>query len=191
MVKLGGSLLGAPRLPELLRALARHASPTLLVTGGGPFADAVRDLQPTLRLSDPACHRMAILAMEQTALAFADLAPGLVPVDSLEAIAEAGAAKRVAIWRPARLALEASELPQSWELTSDSLAAWIAGESGAERLTLVKSAPPAPGSGPNQWAEAGLVDPLFPRYAARVPGPVEVMTLDDALSHFTKGSLAA
>lgn len=191
VVKLGGSLLGAPHLPELLRALARQGAPVLVVTGGGAFADAVRDLQRGLGLSDAACHRMAILAMEQTALALADLAPGLLPVDTLAAIAEARAGERPAIWRPARLALEAPDLPQSWDLTSDSLAAWIARASGAARLTLVKSAPAAPGTGPGDWAAFGLVDPLFPRYAAQVAGPVEVMTLDGALAHFTKGSLAA
>ncbi|MCS0494130.1 aspartate kinase [Ancylobacter sp. MQZ15Z-1] len=191
VVKLGGSLIGAPALSRLLQALARARTPVLLVTGGGPFADAVREAQPRLGLSDAACHRMAILAMEQTALAFADLAPGLVPVDSADAIARASEGARPAIWLPARMALAALELPESWALTSDSLAAWLAGSIGAGRLTLVKSAPAAPGSGPRDWAAGGLVDPLFPDYAGSIAGPVEVMSLEAALGHFTDGSLAA
>ena len=37
---------------------------------------------------------------------------------------------------PAALPLDA--LPASWEVTSDSIAAWVAAQIGAERLVLVK-----------------------------------------------------
>ncbi|MFD2031655.1 hypothetical protein ACFSKM_17595 [Ancylobacter dichloromethanicus] len=121
IVKLGGSLIGHPRLPALLDALARRGAPLVLVAGGGPLADGVRALQPRLALSDAACHRMAILAMEQTAIAFADLsrdpsAPGLALADTREALAEAHAQRRAALWLPARMVLAASDLPESWEL---------------------------------------------------------------------------
>jgi aspartokinase-like uncharacterized kinase len=38
---------------------------------------------------------------------------------------------------PASLALDA--LPESWQVTSDSIAAWVAGREGADRLVLVKA----------------------------------------------------
>ena len=180
IVKLGGSLIGYPRLRELLAMLARRGAPLLLVAGGGPLADGVRALQPRLGLSDAACHRMAILAMEQTAHAFADLAPGLALAATPAEIAQAHAEGRAALWLPAAMALAATDLPESWELTSDSLAAWLAHAISATRLTLVKSAPAPAGSGPADWAAAGLVDPLFPAFAARLAGPVEV-TLPAAL----------
>lgn len=190
IVKLGGSLVDDKRLPALLVALARRGAPLVLVTGGGPLADGVRALQPRLGLSDSACHRMAILAMEQTALAFADLAPDLMLADTPEAIAEAHAQGRAALWLPARMALAANELPESWDLTSDSLAAWLAAELGAARLTLVKSAP-APGPMPADWAASGLVDPLFPVFAAHVTGAVEIVTIDAMMTSPGRGSLAA
>lgn len=190
IVKLGGSLVSHPRLPALLGALARRGAPLVLVTGGGPLADCVRALQPRLKLSDAACHRMAILAMEQTAIAFADLASGLVLADTLEAIADAHAQGRAALWLPARMALATRELPESWNLTSDSLAAWLAVELGAARLTLVKSAP-APGPTPADWAASGLVDPLFPSFAAHVTGAVEIVTIDAMMTSAGGGSLAA
>lgn len=191
IVKLGGSLISHPRLPALLDALARCGAPLLLVTGGGPLADGVRALQPRLSLSDAACHRMAILAMEQTAIAFADRAPGLVLADSPEAVARAQAQGRAALWLPARMALAARDLPESWDLTSDSLAAWLAGELDAARLILVKSATAPPGSGPADWAGTGLVDPLFPAFAARLSCPVEIATAEAALATFAQGTLAA
>lgn len=174
VVKLGGSLVGDPALTPLLAALAGRGAPLVLVAGGGPLADGVRALQPRLGLSDAACHRMAILAMEQTAHAFADLAPGLALAATPAEIAQAHAQGRAALWLPAAMALAARDLPESWELTSDSLAAWLAHALSATRLTLVKSAPAPTGSGPADWAAAGLVDPLFPAFAARLAGPVEV-----------------
>ncbi|MDF2619260.1 MAG: aspartate/glutamate/uridylate kinase [Xanthobacteraceae bacterium] len=190
IVKLGGSLLGDERLPALLVALARRGAPLVLVAGGGPLADGVRALQPRLGLSDAACHRMAILAMEQTAIAFADLAPDLMLADTPEAIADAHAQGCAALWLPARMALAARELPESWDLTSDSLAAWLAAELGAARLTLVKSTP-ASGPTPADWAASGLVDPLFPSFAARATGAVEIVTIDAMVTSPGRGSLAA
>jgi aspartokinase-like uncharacterized kinase len=193
IVKLGGSLIGDPGLPALLQALARQGAPLLLVAGGGPLADAVRALQPRLALSDAACHRMAILAMEQTAHAFADLCrdPALALAATPEEIAAAQAEGRAALWLPARMALAASELPESWDLTSDSLSAWLAARLGATRLTLVKSAAAGPGSGPADWAAAGLVDPLFPSFAARLAGPVGLTTVPALLAASTQGDIAA
>ncbi|MDQ0509799.1 amino acid kinase family protein [Ancylobacter amanitiformis] len=191
IVKLGGSLMGSPRLALLLAALARRGAPLVLVAGGGPLADGVRALQPRMSLSDGACHRMAILAMEQAAHAFADLAPGLVLADSLPAIAHAHAQGHAALWLPARMALAAAELPESWDLTSDSLAAWLAGQTDAARLVLVKSAPAAPGSGPADWATAGLVDPLFASFAAAFGGAVDLVTPDTARASLNEGARAA
>ena len=193
IIKLGGSLIGHPRLRPLLAALARRGAPLLLVAGGGPLADAVRALQPALALSDAACHRMAILAMEQTAHAFADLSrhPALALAATPEEIAAAHAEGRAALWLPARMALAARDLPESWDLTSDSLAAWLAEKTGALRLTLVKSTPAAPGSGPADWAAAGLVDPLFPAFAARLACPVGVTMAEAFLAAPTQGDIAA
>lgn len=190
IVKLGGSLVGDPRLGTLLDRLARRGAPLVLVAGGGPLADGVRALQPRLSLSDAACHRMAILAMEQTAVAFTDLAPGLALADTREALAQAHAQGRAALWLPARMALAAPDLPQNWDLTSDSLAAWLAGEVGAARLTLVKSIA-APAGLPADWAAAGLVDPLFPDFAARLDCPVALTTAQALIAAANHGNVAA
>ncbi len=188
IIKLGGSLIGAPALADLLRALATARA--VIVAGGGPLADTVRALQPRLGLSDAACHRMAILAMEQTALAFADIA-GLPTAAGEAEIGRQLAEGRCVVWRPAALTFDAPDLAESWELTSDSLAAWLAARLRASRLTLVKSAPAAPGTTPADWAAAGLVDPLFPRYAARFGGTVDLLTLEAARTALADGSMAA
>jgi dihydroneopterin aldolase len=48
----------------------------------------------------------------------------------------------------------ADPLPHSWDVTSDSIAAWVAGEVGAERLVLAKAA---------KVDLSALVDPHFAR----------------------------
>ncbi len=61
----------------------------------------------------------------------------------------------------------AAPLPKAWDVTSDTLAAWLAGELKADRLILVKSVdPPSAAETAADLAAAGIVDPLFPHYAA-------------------------
>jgi aspartokinase-like uncharacterized kinase len=59
----------------------------------------------------------------------------------------------------------AAALPESWALTSDSLAAWLAGALGAHRLVLVKHGRfDAAAVDVHDLVARGVVDPLFPRY---------------------------
>ena len=78
VVKLGGSLFDAPALRQRLAELATLPGPArIVVPGGGPFADAVRALQPALAVGDLVAHRMAILAMQQFGLALQAIEPRL------------------------------------------------------------------------------------------------------------------
>lgn len=181
VVKLGGSLLSSPRLPALLARLAEAGAPLVVVPGGGPFADAVRGAQERLAFSDDAAHRMAILAMEQTALLLADIEPRLAPAADEAGIARAHRDGRAALWLPAVLGGEA-DVPARWDVTSDSLAVWLAIRLNAARLTLVKSAAVEPPDGPPQlWAANGLVDAYFPIICRRFAGTVRAVALDGAL----------
>jgi dihydroneopterin aldolase len=72
------------------------------------------------------------------------------------------------------MGLAASDVPESWDVTSDSLAAWLAGTLGAARLLLVKSRDVEPPVTARDLADAGVVDPLFPLYAQRSGAAVHV-----------------
>jgi dihydroneopterin aldolase len=87
---------------------------------------------------DRAAHRMGLLAMEQYGCAIASLDGRLMLADSLEAIRQCFAEGKVPVWLPVQTALRDAAIPQSWDVTSDSLAAWLAGRIGAVRLVLVK-----------------------------------------------------
>ena len=135
VVKVGGGLArDAAALRALCAAIgaagARHA--LLVVPGGGELADAVRAYDRAHGLRAETAHRMAILAMDQLGWALADLIPGAVRTADLEA------RDGVTVLLPAALMLERDPLPASWDVTSDSIAAWVAGAAGARRLILVK-----------------------------------------------------
>jgi aspartokinase-like uncharacterized kinase len=166
VVKLGGSFAFSPHLPGILGALNAAHAPVVVVAGGGPFADAVREAQPRMGFNDSAAHSMALMAMGQFAEALATLAPRLVVASSLAAIRTALSRGRVPIWSPWPIADGVEALPESWQLTSDSLAAWLAGKLGASRLVMLKQGePPAHTQSFGVAAEAGVVDPFFPDYA--------------------------
>jgi 5-(aminomethyl)-3-furanmethanol phosphate kinase len=142
VVKVGGGLAreaGDGALRTLCRALgdagARH--PLLVVPGGAAFADAVREHDSRFALRGATAHRMAILAMEQFGWLLSDLIPGAVRCTDLAAARTAAARGGTPILLPAAL-LAGDALPASWAVTSDSIAAWVAGAGHAARLVLVK-----------------------------------------------------
>jgi 5-(aminomethyl)-3-furanmethanol phosphate kinase len=182
VVKLGGSLHDAPGLRHWLERLATVPGPArIVVPGGGPFADAVRALQPALGVGELAAHRMAILAMQQFGLVLQALEPrlGLAETDGQLRAATA------AVWLPWRLAGRSPELDASWDVTSDSIACWLATRLGASDLVLVKSAEIARGGGDAALlSEPALVDPAFAHYRQRFAGRVRFLHRD-AWASFT------
>lgn len=188
VVKLGGSLLGSPEvMRRWLREIAAGGGRLVVVPGGGPFADAVRMAQRRLGFDDGTAHRMALLAMEQCGLLLASLQPALVPAGSVDAIREALRRGRVPVWMPWRAAADAAGIRESWDVTSDSLAAWLARELGATALWLVKACP-IPVQDPTALAAMGVVDASFPgfcaaaRYALRVVGAADAGQLKEELA---------
>jgi aspartokinase-like uncharacterized kinase len=182
VVKLGGSHAFSERLADWVAAIAGCAGDVVVVPGGGPFADAVREAQPRIGFDDDAAHHMALLAMAQYGCALASLNGTLVCADSVDAIARALDARQVPVWMPSRMALAAADIPSSWDVTSDSLAAWLAGRLGARQLLLVKhvslgaatiSSLGATVSSP-ELITRGIVDPAFAEFlqAANVPAAV-------------------
>ena len=141
LIKVGGSLYHHPELLAITAVWARLATAhrLLLLPGGGPFADQVRAADTRFHLSDSAAHWMAILAMDQYAYLLADLTPQAALVRDLAAAATICAARRPAILAPSSHLLQQDPLPHSWQITSDSIAAWLAQEVGIHLLVLLKS----------------------------------------------------
>jgi len=135
VVKIGGGLLRDEGLEGLRRACAEvneiaARRPVLVVPGGGPFADAVRALDAQMGLGDAAAHRLGLHAMDQLGVLLAPLLRG--PDITVLSVVQAFAG------RP--------DVPESWDVTSDSLAVFAARAIGAEVAVLVKPVEPPAGT---------------------------------------------
>ena len=152
VIKIGGGLATVPAALERVCRAVQEASLShriVVVPGGGSFAEAVREFDRTNRLSVSAAHWMAMLAMDQYAHVLADRIPNAELVEDPGSVAAATARGRLAVLAPFRWMRSADVLPHSWDVTSDSIAAFIAGALDAIRLLLIK-----PG-------RSGTVDPYF------------------------------
>ncbi|VVB72611.1 5-(aminomethyl)-3-furanmethanol phosphate kinase [uncultured archaeon] len=120
VLKLGGSLLPVARnLIGALFSLAEEGYSFLVVPGGGPMADLIRELFARHRISEEAAHWMAILAMEQYAYFLAD---GTCAELSRE-IRPPSAGNCVAILLPYQTLLQDDAgIEHSWDYTSDAVA---------------------------------------------------------------------
>ncbi|WP_245930562.1 uridylate kinase [Methylobacterium radiodurans] len=85
-----------------------------------------------------------------------------------------GGGRAALVWNPSSLRAGHPDIPETWDVTSDSLALWLARDVGAAACILVKSAAPPPGTGPADWARHGLVDAAFPTFAARYRGSIRI-----------------
>lgn len=176
--KVGGSLLDLPDLPDRLAALIppRRDIRPLLIVGGGLAADAVRAWGKSHSLSDGVCHELAIQSMSLTAALLTRIVPrsrlvrgrseaeacwtaGLWPVLNVEGWLASDEAAR-------------NDLPKSWAVTSDSLAARAALAWNARELWLVKSIDLPPDVSYTEGSRRGYVDEYFPQLAAGTPSIV-------------------
>jgi aspartokinase-like uncharacterized kinase len=169
VVKVGGSLFDLPELGQRLRRWLddlpeRHA---ILVPGGGPTADVIRELDQTHRLGDDIAHDLALRSLSLNAHVLAALLPGSKVVVDLAAFAPAWANEVTPILDPYPfLAAEdgrPERLPHSWDATSDAAAARVASVTAASRLILLKSLSIPSGLSWSEAAELGHVDRVFAR----------------------------
>jgi aspartokinase-like uncharacterized kinase len=122
VVKFGGSLF--PEAAKVTSILKGSGRPLLVVPGGGPFARMVRSMY----LPDEPAHWMAILAMDQFGWY---LASGGLPVTH-----ELSSPRGIEILLPYRVMRDRDPLPHTWDVTSDTIAAWVARELGLDLLIL-------------------------------------------------------
>jgi 5-(aminomethyl)-3-furanmethanol phosphate kinase len=158
VIKLGGSLYSQPNLRDGLKQFLAKvtAEQILIVPGGGEFAEAVRNLDTIHGLGEKAAHDLALQALWPATCFVLDLletakicrigwnGPGLHVMDHRS-------------WY--QLSQRNLGLPETWEVTTDTIAASAATEDNCS-LLLLKSIDVHP-----DWtraAELGQVDAYFP-----------------------------
>jgi aspartokinase-like uncharacterized kinase len=137
VVKVGGGLLRDDGLDGLRQGCAEAVAlsarrPVLVVPGGGPFADAVRAVDERVGLADDVAHTLALQAMDQLGVLLRPLLP------DAEVLSGLIAPRALALLRAASAFADRPEVPESWAVTSDSLAVLAAAAIGAEEVVLLK-----------------------------------------------------
>ncbi|MDR7420561.1 MAG: hypothetical protein QN178_16810 [Armatimonadota bacterium] len=205
MARIGGSLLRAGREPlcALLGALAQVHTGVLVVPGGGVFDARVRHEAARLRLGDTAAHWMAVLAMDAYGWLLADLLDIAQPVTDPAEARRVAAQRRLPVLLPFSLLRARDDLPHSWDVTSDSIAAWVAAVCGASALILLKDVDGVYPADPlrerdlalldhvdaGEAARLGVVDAYFPRALARFFGGGECWVLNGLCPERVSGLL--
>lgn len=159
VVKLGGSLLAWPNTPNRLKEWLRRqsAAKTVLLAGGGELVDVVRGWDTRFCLGADVSHKLALDCMSLTGKLVASWLPDADEVQKLEQVRESRSSTIILDAR--NWVLGSSQLPATWELTSDSIAAAVASELSAGELVLLKSCLPAD-------SELEYYDPLFSQFVA-------------------------
>ncbi len=180
VVKLGGSLYTSDRLRPWLQALALR-NDLVVVPGGGPFADQVREAQSRWGFDDATAHHLALLAMEQLGRMLCALEPGLEPAESPDEIRASLHAGRTPVWMPTRMVLSDPRIATGWDVTSDSLAAWLCRRLDADGLALVKARLiEGVSADARTWCDAGIVDRAFPEYVDALRVPIRLLSQMDS-----------
>ena len=177
IIKLGGSLSRSDTLVNCLNAVEKNyqGRAVVIVPGGGAFADQVRLAQQQWQFDDTTAHHMALLAMQQMALMFKGLKPDFAIADTVAAIHNQLNRKKTVIWSPDIIELDNAGIEASWDITSDSLAAWLAKTLSATELILIKSAAIDTGFSLHQLAEQNIVDKAFCDFVAKAGFKTQVI----------------
>ncbi|MDI9646050.1 MAG: uridylate kinase [Archaeoglobales archaeon] len=133
ILKVGGSVAG--RLDEIVESIKNKK--VLVIPGGWKFADLVRGVYKKFGISEDAAHWMAVAAMDQYGYFIAEKGIKILEVDSFEDLTVEDS--RVLL--PYKLLKKYDELPHSWDVTSDTISAWIASKIGEKmvlKVTAVK-----------------------------------------------------
>jgi aspartokinase-like uncharacterized kinase len=163
VVKVGGSL---SLYPEKLRTLCLKISEIskkqklIVIPGGGKFADVVRCLDKSFHLSCSTSHGMAILGMDQYGMLLSDLIPGSITTHKLEEIRHFFDLNKLPIFLPSHLLLRDDPLENSWAVTSDSIAVYIAGRLQVTKVLLVTDVDGIYNNDPKTFSEAKLINNL-------------------------------
>ena len=175
VVKVGGSLFDLEGLGHRLAAWLGTLVPqrVVLVPGGGPFANVIRQLDAQHGLGEETSHQLAMASLTLAARFLAAVVPRAVAVDTLSACLRLWQEGHIPVLDPVQILIGEADggSPHTWETTSDSIAARIASVAGARLLILLKSVS-LPGE--MGWEEAALRGYVDRWFAGQIDGSFEV-----------------
>jgi 5-(aminomethyl)-3-furanmethanol phosphate kinase len=178
VVKLGGSSMSADYAALLRRWLAvQPAVETIVVMGGGREISSVAKAQQLEEFDDAEAHWLCIEVMRQNAQNLIRQMPEAKWLPCCSELPSVGESTTLWIVDPWRFMLDDARtktpLPESWDVSSDSIAARLAERIAADELVLLKSRLPQ-----DLQRLGRYVDPLF-TFAARNAPRVRFVNVRD------------
>lgn len=184
LIKVGGSLHDVPHLGRRLRAFLDQL-PTrrvLLLAGGGPATDLVRQADALDDLGQERSHWLALRSLSFMTHVLAVRLENAEVIDDLSRREHVWKEQYIPVLDTHIFALEderrSGHLPHHWDVTSDSLAARVAVVAGIPELILLKSTALPPGCSWEEAAKHGIVDPCFPRVLSAAARPLRVSVIN-------------
>ena len=92
------------------------------------------------------------------------------------------ASSKIAIWSPDPDELDAAGVEANWDITSDSLAAWLAKQVNADQLLLVKSSQLEEDLSLPELQDKGIIDAAFVQTIVNATFKIRVINKDRFLS---------
>jgi len=182
VVKVGGSLFDWPELSSRLQSFLAtlKGSNVLLIPGGGPTADVIRQFDQCHHLGEETSHWLALRALALNARFLQIIVPSTQVVEGLNAARSCwrrGSTPILDMYRFARGdESRPDHLSHNWQVTSDSLAARVAVVAKASKLILLKSKD-APSEDWTELGQVGYVDASFPRLIQNAQIVVEIISI--------------
>ncbi len=172
VIKVGGGMFARADTFNAVIAeisLANREAALLIVPGGGPLPTP-----SATSIDRSACQTTLLIGWRywRWTSTRTSLRPGCRVAKSFcgpDEIESALKRRRIPVLAPYQWLRDVDPLPHSWDVTSDSISAWVAGQVGAARLVLVK---PSGASGPDivDRASAVFCRLMSPRRSSRPTG---------------------
>ena len=184
ILKVGGSLFDMADLAVRLHSWLAEQAPAhhVLIAGGGPLANQIRQWHRLHPLGDEAAHWMCIDLTTVTAHLLHDRLPEIPLVEDDRLLCQRIGERGYTIFGPANWlrhsesALPGQPLSRDWDTTSDAIAARLAIVLGADELVLLKSALPDGEARLPQLVADGYVDGMIGLLADELP-PTRLVNL--------------
>jgi aspartokinase-like uncharacterized kinase len=178
VVKVGGSLLDMPDLPERLRSwlAAQPRAHNVLIAGGGPLVEQVRTWHRETGVDETAAHWMCVDLLTVTAHLLHSWLPEIPLVEDDRLLCLRVGEDGTTIFGPApwmrhsEPGLPGRWLPTSWDTTSDSIAGRLAVALRADEFVLLKSDLPRQRSPElSALAAVGYIDTILAQMSHELP----------------------
>ena len=108
----------------------------IIVPGGGSYANFIRKIDDELKLGDDLTHWMAIYSMNHNGKELSRKFPELVCIKNLKEFQDSN--KIFCIFLPYNFLRKNDTLPHSWNVTSDSIAHYVADQLQFNQCFLIK-----------------------------------------------------